>query len=251
VTLALRILGSEPAWPSAGRACTGFLLETPGGPVLVDCGTGIFERLRAVLPPERLRAVIISHLHFDHWADLIPFRYYLSFGVRPERPPALYLPPGAISALREIVEPVDPDPRFFAGSFKTSEYDPEGILKIGALEVSFRKTLHPVATYAFKFRANDASLVYSADTGWDPFLADFARGADLFLCEAGWGGDGRAAEDMHLSGAEAGRLARMAGVERLLLTHIPESEAPVTVRSARREYGGPVDYATPGLTVRL
>jgi ribonuclease BN (tRNA processing enzyme) len=251
VTLALRVLGSEPAWPSAGRACTGFLLETPGGPVLVDCGTGIFERLRAVLPPERLRAVIISHLHFDHWADLIPFRYYLSFGARPERPPTLHLPPGAVEVLQRVIEPVDPDPRFFADAFETFEYDPEGTLEIGSLEISFRKTVHPVDTYALMVRTSGASLAYSADTGWDPSLADFVCGADLFLCEAGWGADGRAAGDMHLSGAEAGRLARMGGVERLLLTHVAEPEAPVTVRCARREYRGPVDYAAPGLTVRI
>jgi glyoxylase-like metal-dependent hydrolase (beta-lactamase superfamily II) len=96
--------------------------------VLMDGGTGVFERLRAVIRPEELTDVVISHLHFGHWIDLIPFRYYLAFDVRPPVPPRLHLPPGTNEKLQGIVEQIDPRPRFFADVFETSEYDPGGEL---------------------------------------------------------------------------------------------------------------------------
>ncbi|TCJ19825.1 MBL fold metallo-hydrolase [Rubrobacter taiwanensis] len=250
MSLRLRVLGSGPAWPSPGRACTGFLIETGELRVLLDCGTGVFERLRAVMPPEDLSAVIISHLHFDHFADLMPFRYYLLFGSGRRASLPLFLPPGAAERLRRVVEPVEPSPGFFKDAFRVSEYDPDSTLRLGKVRISFHKTLHPVDTYAFRISLGGAALVYSADTGWDPSLAGFATGADLFLCEAGWGTDGRSAEGMHLSAAEAGLLARMAGARRLLLTHIPGPEAP-SVAAARAEFGGPAEHAGPGEVFRI
>ena len=250
MTLQIRVLGSEPAWPSASRACSGLLVRTAGSTVLADCGTGVFERLRGVMAPEQLTAVVVSHLHFDHWVDLIPFRYYLKFEARPPDPPRLHLPPGAIEKLQSIVEQIDPGPRFFADVFETSEYDPGGELRVEDLRVTFRKTRHPIETFALKLEAENATAVYSADTGWTEPLIDFARGADLFVCEATWGEAGGDPE-MHLSGAEAGRLARLAGAKRLLLTHLAEPEAEGALRAARREYDGPLEYAAAGRTFRL
>jgi ribonuclease BN (tRNA processing enzyme) len=250
VTFQIRILGSEPAWPSASRACSGFLVQSARSTILVDCGTGVFERLRAVIPPEELTGVVISHLHFDHWVDLVPFRYYLAFEAASPVRPSLHLPPGANEKLHDIIEPIDPATRFFADVFETSEYDPRGELRFGELLITFRQTRHPIETYAFKLTLGTKTAVYSADTGWAEYIADFAQGADLFLCEATWGADDGNVE-MHLSGAEAGRLAELAKVKRLLLIHLAETKAEDAVRAAQREYGGSVQYAEAGRTFTL
>jgi len=250
VTLQIEVLGSGPAWPSALRACSGFLVRTAESAVLVDCGTGVFERLRAALPPEELTGVVISHLHFDHWVDLVPFRYYLAYEARPGVPPWLCLPPGGVEKLRRAIEPIDPAPRFFEDVFETSEYAPQGELRVGDLRITFHETRHPIETYALRLVAEDKTVVYSADTGWEESLAGFARGADLFVCEATWAA-GNGSADVHLSGAEAGRLAGLAGVERLLLTHVAEPDAEDAVRAASKEYGGPVEHAAAGLVFRL
>ena len=248
--LRIEVLGSEPAWPFAARACSGFLFQTAKSTILIDCGTSVFERLRTVLPPEELTGVVISYLHFDHWIDLIPFRYYLAFDARPAVRPSLHLPPCATEKLQGIVEAKDPGLRFFADAIEASEYDPQGELRVGELLIAFRQTRHPIDTYAIKLVSAGKTAVYSADTGWDESMAEFARGADLFICEATWGaGDG--ISDMHLSGAGAGRLAELAGVKQLLLTHLTESRAEEAVRAARKEYGGPVEYATARRTFRL
>ncbi len=249
MSLRITALGSGAAWPSAMRACTGFLAEAGGDTVLIDCGTGVFGRLRAVLPPEDLTAIVVSHLHFDHFADLIPFRYYLSYEAEAASSPKLHLPPGGSGRLRKVVETVDPSPDFFTGAFEVSEYDPEKELRIGDLSISFHKTRHPVETFAMKLSSDDKTIVYSADTGWLDSLADFAEGADLFICEATWA-DGEGNPDIHLSAPEAGRLAKMAGVKRLALTHVAEPRAKAAVDAAKKEFGGPVEHAAEGSRLR-
>lgn len=250
MSISVEVLGSGPAWPSASRSCTGFLVGCGGKTILLDCGTGVFERLRAKVAPENLDAVVISHIHFDHVADLIPFRYFLAFEAHPEHPPKLHLPPGASEKLRRIVEPVDPDPNFFTGAFETSEYDPDVKLRIGDLSITFHRTRHPVETYAMRLSPGGESFVYSADTGWDESLAAFAENTDLFICEATWA-DGEGNPDIHLSAAEAGRLAKMAGAKRLALTHVAEPMAEAATRAARREFGGSVEHAFEGSALEV
>ena len=246
----LRVLGSSPAWPSPGRACTGYLLSIGPSTVLMDCGTGVFERLRLVLPPEDVGSILVSHLHFDHWVDLIPYRYYLRYEARAPQGPELLLPPEATEMLRAALVPVDDDPEFFTGTFVTTEYAPAAGAKVRGAEVSFHRTRHPIATYAIRLEAEGKVLVYSADTGWDAGLAEFARGADLFLCEAALGAAGGAG-DVHLDARQAGRLATEAGVKRLLLTHVSEAMAAEAVEAARSQYAGPVEHAAEGRVLAL
>jgi ribonuclease BN (tRNA processing enzyme) len=94
VTFEVVVLGSEPAWPSGPRACSGYLVRTAESTVLIDCGMGVFGRLVDVLAPEGLTGVVvISHLHFDHWADLIPFPVLPQLRGAPERlAPAVLAP---------------------------------------------------------------------------------------------------------------------------------------------------------------
>jgi ribonuclease BN (tRNA processing enzyme) len=245
MALELHVLGSEPAWPSASRACSGYLVRSESGVILLDCGTGVFAQLRATLPPESLAAVVITHLHFDHWVDLIPFRYYLKHEAASASPPALYLPPGALGTLAALVAPIDGSPDFFPGAFAASEYDPHSQLNVAELNFRFQVTRHPIATHALRISSDDATLVYTADTGWSPDLADFATGTDLLLCEAAWGA-GESEGDMHLSARQAGELATLASARRLLLTHLAAPMAANSVEAARVTYAGPVGYAEPG-----
>lgn len=246
----LRVVGSGPAWPSAGQACSGYLLTTDAGSTLVDCGAGVFERLRRMRRPEDVQAVIISHLHFDHWVDLIPFKYYLTYEAGTEARPSLYLPPGGEETLRRVIAPIDPSPDFFGGAFDVREYDPGGVLDLRGLEFRFMRTVHPIETYAFRVSTGGASLVYTADTAWHAPLVELAAGADILLCEAAMGG-AREPSPVHLNGLEAGRLARIAGAKRLLLTHLSTAAVPEAISAAKEEFDGPVEHAEQGRHVSL
>ncbi len=74
----LRVLGKSPSWQDAGGACSGYLLEDGECAVLIDCGNGVFSKLRSYRDYTRVNAIVISHLHADHFLDLIPYAYALT-----------------------------------------------------------------------------------------------------------------------------------------------------------------------------
>ncbi len=222
----------------------------PDRTILIDCGTAVFGALRALGPPEQIDDIVISHLHFDHWIDLIPFRYYLEYETQSERAPRLHLPPGSLEKLERITGEIDGAPGFFGESFRVLEYDPVAGLRLEQLRVDFQRTRHPIDTYAMKFSIGAGSLVYSADTGWLDELVEFGRAADVFLCEAAFA-DTPGNPAVHLTGAEAGRLASLSEVGQLLLTHVAQARAESAVMSARGEYSGPIVHAAAGRSFAL
>lgn len=247
----LEVLGSSPAWPSPGRACTGYLLHHGDNRLLLDCGTGVFARLRSVVRPEDIDTIALSHLHFDHWVDLIPYTYYLTLEARADRRLPLRAPPGAAETLDEVVGPIVDSPGFFAGAFEVGEYQPDRTEDWDGVRVSFLRTRHPGETYALRLEVGATTIVYSADTGWTPALGEFARGAELFLCEAAFGAVELAPSDVHLTAGEAGRLAAQAGVGRLAITHVAEAQVRASLQAAEEEFGGRVEHAAEGAVFHL
>lgn len=248
--LELTVLGSNPAWPSPSGACSGYLLQSDETSVLLDCGTGVLERLRSRIEPEHLGSIVLSHLHFDHWLDLIPLRYHLTYEAQAEHRIDLYLPKGGSALLHEVTRGVDPNPEFFTGTFNLHEYDVQDTLHLGDLSATMRQTLHPIDTFAMRFELDGRVLAYTADTGWMPELAPFLYDAHLLLCEAAWGAS-EGDPSIHLSAAQAGKLAAAAAVKRLLLTHLPRAQANASVDRARTFFTGDIEYASEGLRVRL
>ena len=136
-TLALRItvLGKSPSWQDAGGACSGYLIETDETKVLLDCGNGVFGKLRERIDYIELDGVIISHLHADHFLDLVPYSYALIYAPRqqpvpvhtwegtdePARP-RLVAPPGATETFRRVVGAWGNDD-LIESAFRIEEYE--------------------------------------------------------------------------------------------------------------------------------
>src|SRR5947208_5882379 len=79
VTMRITVLGKSPSWQDAGGACSGYLVEDSGTRLLLDCGNGVFSKLRQHVDYTKLDAVLISHLHADHILDLVPYAYALTY----------------------------------------------------------------------------------------------------------------------------------------------------------------------------
>jgi ribonuclease BN (tRNA processing enzyme) len=106
---------------------------------------------------------------------------------------------------------------------------------------------HPTATNAVRIEHGDRSLVYSADTGESAELVRLAEGADVLLCEASVAPDEELVPDLHLTGRMAGEHADKAGVERLIVTHVPPwNSVQVAADDAAAAFHGPVEVAQPG-----
>lgn len=252
----LTVLGSSAAYPVPGNPSSGYLVEAAGTRAWLDAGTGTFSALQTLALTQgwdwrELDAVILSHAHADHCLDLVPYYYALRFRKDPPPPgenrrlPAFW-PAGTRELLGRIVEEEEGEDklgRVFAPR-TVADGDEVGI---GPLKISFAVTDHGPPTLAARFDDGHHRLVYTADTGPAVDLAPFAKGADLLLADATYQED-LVGPPVHLTAAQAGELARRAGVHRLVLTHVwPTFDPERSLEEARAVAGGvPVALARPG-----
>ena len=214
----LTVIGSSPAWPNPGSAQSGYLVHDGEGTgsLLLDCGPGVLGRLRQN-GPLAVDAVAITHFHLDHWGDLVPWAW-LSFYGEAGKQPELWLPPGGFEQLATFAS-FWGNPNMFDRCFRACEYRPGEPFSAAGFSVEARQVPH-YTLQAFGFRVSHAgrTLAYSGDSGPGDKLADLAKGADLFLCEATLATPDRDGPPRgHLTAGEA----EAAADGRMLLTHRP------------------------------
>ncbi len=214
---------------------------------MLDLGTGAFANLRRYVDYDRLGGVVISHMHADHFIDLIPLRYALRYGShRPAAKLKIYLPPGGLAMLKRLVSAFASEGgEFLSDVFDLREYDPAAPLTIEGATLRFAHTSHYIPAYAIRWERSGSSVTYSADTAPDERVVALARESDIFLCEATLlHGEGEIGMRGHSSAAEAATMARAAGVRRLVLTHYgEESTARDLDEAARSIFSGEIVVA--------
>jgi len=236
----ITVLGKSPAWQDAGGACSGYLVEEGDTCLLLDCGSGVFGRLRAHRDYHEVDAVVLSHLHADHMLDLVPYAYGLSLGPRGGARPVLHAPPGAADAFRQLAGAWHME-EVVLDAFDVREYDSAAPLQVGSLRLRLQPVPHYLPTCAVEIAGPGGRFVFGADTAPDDDLAAFARGADLLMLEATIPVPEPEGPRGHLTAREAGVLAREAGARRLVLTHFSdELDAEHLEREARAAFGGEV-----------
>jgi ribonuclease BN (tRNA processing enzyme) len=262
----LTVLGKSPSWQDAGGACSGYLIQEGDTSVLVDCGNGVFAKLRERIDYVDVDAVVISHLHADHFLDLVPYSYALTYAPR-QQPvpvdrwpgtdcpacPVLHAPPGAKELFRRVVGAWGNED-LIEKAFELREYDPAQQIEIGPIRISFQPVPHFTETFAMSISCTNGSgrIVYGADSAPTEALAEFARDADLMLVEATLPRPERTGMRGHLTPGEAGGHARGAGAKRLLLVHISdELDADWARDEAAGAFGGPVEVAVEGATFEV
>lgn len=219
----LTILGSSPAWTNPGGAGSGYLLRSGDTAVQIEAGSGTFGRLRQIMPVDQLTGVIISHMHGDHFLDLVPMCYGMKYGLlRPAGRLQVMIPPGCAEYLRGFARALNGDADFFSNGFDLREYTPDAPFHLGRLTFRASWVQHYIPSYSMWSNAG-SGFVFSADSGPCEALVEAARGAGTFLCEAALDDVAHDAPDPgqrgHLTPAEAGSTAQRAGVRRLILTH--------------------------------
>ena len=173
----ITVLGKSPAWQDAGGACSGYLVEADGLRLLLDCGCGVFGKLRGHREYWEVDAVVISHLHADHILDLVPYASALTYAPRqqpvpvgghpgtdtPARP-RLIAPAGAAEAFRRVCAGAGMRAEHVEHAFELTEYAPEDTFELGPLSLRFRPVPHFLPTNAVELREGDARLTFSADS---------------------------------------------------------------------------------------
>ena len=214
----LTVLGCSGSGPGPKSPASSYLVEQDGFRLLLDLGNGAFGPLQAVVDPDTIDAIYLSHLHADHCLDMASFVVWHRYsGQSSGRRIPLFGPRGAQARLARACDGTDPD---LTEIFEFADVVP-GASKIGPFAVESVRTAHPVECHAIRLTAGGRSLVYTGDTGVSERVAELARGADVLLSEAAHPPGPDLPDELHLTGREAGELAMAAGVGRLLLTHIP------------------------------
>ena len=244
----LTVLGGAGAWPPAGGACSGYLVEVDGFRLLIDPGYATVPRLLGLLAAETVDAVMVSHGHPDHVSDINPLLRARAMSDAPPAPLPLYALPGALRAVLSLDRPGMLD-----AACDVREFSAGDTLTIGPCRVDTRLLPHMLPNAALRLTAGNRSLTYTGDAGPTEDLVDLARDTDLLLAEATHVDE--VPEDVRgllNSARDVGQQAARAHARHLVLTHLwPGTDLRASRAAAAHAFQERIDVAVPGLVVDL
>lgn len=222
----LTILGMNGPFPAADGATSGYLLTCGDASIALDLGCGVLPRLTALTAPEALDALILTHWHYDHCADVLPLLYRLEARSAGSAPLHLYAPVDETSLVRKAVQGCK--------AVVLHDVRPGDAFTVGDVRIEAFAARHPVPALMLRMTHAGRTLCYTGDTNTTSGLADFARQADLLLADGLFPASAWAESKPHLSAALAAQLAAEASVRRLVITHLNPAMDPETLlREAR------------------
>lgn len=247
----LTVIGAGPAYSDLpGSTGASYLLEYAGRHLLLDLGQGSFPGLASRMDPADLDAMLVSHLHPDHFIDLVPLRHYLRWGPGPSGRRVRVIGP---AALADRLDGLHAEPGFAAAALDVEALEP-GPLAVPGFRVDVAPVTHTDASFAFRVVAErgGVGLVYSGDCGRADDLRPLIWPGDALLTEVSFGPGPVPDDALHLDGPSVGSLAAATGAGRVLLTHIQMGyDRASTLSSVRTRYPGPVEFVDPGFTTTI
>ncbi len=260
----LTVIGSagSVAGPESPASC--YLLEAQANGrtwrLVLDLGAGAIGPLQRYCDPCRVDAVLISHGHVDHCADLGALSVLRRYGpAKDEGLPrmALFGPPGIDRRVLEIGGDTGPDPtNNDLSAFDFTALQHGARVSLGPFDISVARAYHPVPALAYRIEGPSpyqgrATLVFTGDTDRCTEVDDLARGCDLLLGEAGWAHRLANPPGIHMNGEDLGRLAAASGASKVVVTHIASWVSPdQTMAQVHGHVPGAV-HALPGHVYEL
>ncbi len=229
----LTVLGNNGPYPSAGGACSGYLVSEGSNNILLDCGSGVLSNLQRFIKVSELDAIILTHLHSDHISDMMVLKYAVQVGRKK----------GLIDRNIKVYAPTEPAAEFrnidIKDAFDIIPVTEALVTEIGRMRISFKMMKHPLPDYAVSLESYGKKFVFSGDTSWNDGIIGFATEADLLMLDAGLLCRDKTGDDVpHLTATECGRIAGMAGAKKLLITHFwPGYDIGELLAEAKAEFG--------------
>lgn len=246
----LTIVGCGDAFGSGGRANTCFWLETAKGTLVVDFGASALPALKKQgLDPRRIDAVVLSHLHGDHFGGLPFLLLDAQFLSRRDKPLVIAGPPGTRARLDALMEAMFPKSTGSQWKFDWRVVEiPVGVdSEVVGHRLLTAEVIHQSGAPSTALRLSDGERVfaYSGDTEWTDALLPVARDADLFVCECYAFAGTRISG--HLSWEIVKDKRAALGARRLMTTHMN----PTVLERADELRAAGVLVAEDGLTLEV
>lgn len=243
------VLGYQSPYPGPEGATPGYLLETDEVRLLLDCGSGVLAQLGKHLPLYDLDAMLLSHYHHDHIADVGVLQYGLMvhqlFGQRDkDRSLPIYAPEAPETNVRALT---------YRDATRFHPVNEQTKVTIGDVDITFLRTDHGDGDpcYAMRVESQGRVLVYGADSGPGTPWGTFAQGADLFICEGTYLDHNKPPKpNGHLSVRQAAELAQALACGSLLVTHLFHAySAEAVIAQAEAFQAGTCHVASIGLQI--
>ena len=222
----LHLLGINGPFPESRGATSGYLLESGDSLLQFDLGSGVLAKLTALTAPESVSALLVSHWHFDHTADIPVLMYRLQ----------------ALNRTMKVFGPADPDAVLYSlvssgPCFEFTEVAPGQSFDAGDLKIRVCAARHPVPSVGYTVSDGIVTFGYTGDTNTLPSLAEDYRRCDLLLADGLFTRKAWAESKPHLSSELAARLAAEADVGALIITHLnPFIPRSLLLQEARSIY---------------
>ena len=252
----ITVLGCWAPYPRAGGACSGYVVQDANANVVIDMGNGTFSNLCRLFDFRTIRAVILTHLHPDHCADIDCLRHAIEGsirdGTRRQGQIPLLLPGNPQDLASRLASYQKVFNSIFIEDLPLEEVPPgvkARVFELGNVRYYFLPTEHSLPSYAVGVEGS-GYFVYTGDSAPTEELALFAKRADILLSEAsGLDEDSDYVQGIHMTARQAGELARKADAKELIITHFwPEYNLEELRSQAQEGYGKSVELATEGDT---
>jgi ribonuclease BN (tRNA processing enzyme) len=238
----LTVIGYWGGFPAPESATSAYLLEKDGFTLLIDVGSGSLSRLQKYKNLLDIDAVILSHYHHDHVADIGVLQYAC-------------LVQSYVTGHKDIL-PIYGHTEDRGGFEKLTHeftegiaYDPNETLVIGPFSITFLKTKHPVPCYGMRITDSENTLVYTADTSYQDEWITFSKDADVIITDCNFYAEQDGSQAGHMTSIEGARIAKEAKINELILSHLPQyGDQQDLVTEASSIFDGKIYLATEGLT---
>lgn len=241
----ITVLGYYGGYPYKGSGTSGYLLQDGDKNILIDCGSGVLNELSNYIDPLQLDAVVLSHYHHDHTADLGVLQYNWQLDKENRKHDLLPIYGHTQDFVNFAQLTMD-------GVSQGIAYNDYQTTNIDGLKFDFLRTIHPVPAYAMRITKEDKSVVYTSDTAYFDGLIDFAKNADLLITDTNFPAD-KSGKLWHMTTEQSGKLAKAADVKRLLISHLPQKVDAETMLKESQHFAEniPTINAFTGLEVEI
>ncbi|PID78245.1 MAG: hypothetical protein CSA18_02475 [Deltaproteobacteria bacterium] len=236
----INLLGTGTCIPSLERASSSVWVRSEKRELLLDAGTGCMRRLlESGGDPGNIDGIILTHFHPDHSSELVPILFYLKCGSFLKEKNFSVMGGAGLNKFYDKL--YSAYGKWIKPAFKLHLIELEkNNFVFGDMIINVFCVNHRPESIALKLTDSKGKIfVFSGDMDVTEGFSDFCRGADLLVIESSFT-DGRKIPG-HLTPSEAADIAKLAGLEKIVLTHFyPEAGGTDFLENARKIFKGEI-----------